>query len=150
MSLPMCVWGQTQTNNSISKKGNEWAFQELGCVQNERATQDTLFHVGALPFSSRMDVCVEIDAGNDETICPGECLTLEADYDPVHASNTYFVEPIGFELVAPLDAGTVIPSGTDDIWSSVISIPFDFCFCDYFSHVITSLVVIEGTFISYI
>ncbi|HAY57106.1 MAG TPA: hypothetical protein DCX49_06680, partial [Flavobacteriales bacterium] len=93
-----------------------------------------------------MDVCVEIDAGNDETICLGECLTFEADYDPIHASNTYVVEPLGFELVAPLNAGTVIPSGTDDTWSQVISIPFDFCF---FGNTYSSLIVGSNGVVSF-
>ncbi|MGB0150552.1 MAG: hypothetical protein ACPF87_06650, partial [Flavobacteriales bacterium] len=146
MSSSMGGWGQTQLSNSISKEGNEGAFQELGCVQNAWATQDTLFHVGALPSSARMDVCVEIDAGNDETICLGECLTFEADYDPIHASNTYVVEPLGFELVAPLNAGTVIPSGTDDTWSQVISIPFDFCF---FGNTYSSLIVGSNGVVSF-
>ena len=142
----MGVWGQTQLSNPISKEGNEGAFQELGCVQNAWANHDTLFHVGALPSSARMDVCLEIDAGNDETICLGECLTFEADYDPIHASNTYVVEPLGFELVAPLNAGTVIPSGIDDTWSQVISIPFDFCF---FGNTYNSLVVGSNGVVSF-
>ncbi len=57
------------------------------------------------------------------------CTTLVADYPVLNAPTTYTVEPIAnATLPYPLNQGTVTISTTDDIWSALIPMGFDFCF----------------------
>ncbi|MBL7766426.1 MAG: gliding motility-associated C-terminal domain-containing protein [Chitinophagaceae bacterium] len=59
--------------------------------------------------------------------CSG-CDTLKAvTTSPSIGTSNYIVSQITYNPF-PYTPGTVIPLFTDDLWSSVISMPFDFCF----------------------
>jgi gliding motility-associated-like protein len=57
------------------------------------------------------------------------CTTLTAEFPELNAPTTYTVESIAdATLPYPLNQGTVTISTTDDIWSALIPMGFDFCF----------------------
>ena len=69
-----------------------------------------------------------IVAADDSTICtPGASVTLYVQTAPSYGTSTYTVDAIPFS--SEVHAGTnAIPSGSDDINSSAISLGFSFCF----------------------
>ncbi|HTO38487.1 MAG TPA: gliding motility-associated C-terminal domain-containing protein [Brumimicrobium sp.] len=75
--------------------------------------------------------CPSVDAGEDVNIdCTETCVTLTAN--PFHAGNTdtYVVESIPYAPPIPFNhpGGTAVSVNTDDVWSPLINLPFDFCF----------------------
>lgn len=71
--------------------------------------------------------CPSVDAGPDQDICPGNCVTLTAE--PVGGAETssYIYDPIPYTPFS-YNTGTQVLNNTDDIWSDVIALPFNFCF----------------------
>jgi len=74
--------------------------------------------------------CPSIDVGPDTTIGCGasSCVLLSVDYLNVGQTSSYSVSPIPYTPPYPFTGGTQLFIGIDDIWSSVISMPFNFCF----------------------
>ena len=76
--------------------------------------------------------CPSIDLGLDITLpeCVDPCLPLDvtADFFDVGSTTSYNVESIDFCPPFPFTVGTPIFVGTDDVFSDVIPLPFDFCF----------------------
>jgi gliding motility-associated-like protein len=66
------------------------------------------------------------------------CTTLTADFPELNAPTAYTVESIAdASLPYPLNQGTVTISTTDDVWSAVIPMGFDFCFFgDTYSNIV--------------
>jgi gliding motility-associated-like protein len=72
--------------------------------------------------------CPSVDAGPDQTInCVGS-VQLEATALHTGLTNTYAVSTIPYAPPYPYNTGTPILVNIDDRWSSVISLPFNFCF----------------------
>jgi len=72
--------------------------------------------------------CPNVNAGPDQQInCVGTS-TLVAS--PLHTgqTNTYLVSSIPYAPPFPFNTGTPIMVNIDDRWSSVIQLPFNFCF----------------------
>ena len=71
--------------------------------------------------------CPAVVAAGATTVCPGNCTTLSATVQATLGTTSYTVNAIPY---APFSytAGTPIIVGMDDIFSGVISIPFNFCF----------------------
>lgn len=71
-----------------------------------------------------------IDAGLDVILDCGEtCTDLNASYLYTGQSDTYSVSSIPYAPPFPYTGlANPISVGVDDIWSSVINLPFDFCF----------------------
>ncbi len=71
--------------------------------------------------------CPAVDAGADQQICPGECVNLEAI--PVGGAETssYTYDVIPY---APFsyNTGTQVLNNTDDLWTGIVALPFNFCF----------------------
>lgn len=75
--------------------------------------------------------CPSIDAGADQTLtCNQPCATLNAIPFHAGATTTYTVAsiphtpPIAYNQAG----GTAVSVGTDDVWSPVVNLPFNFCF----------------------
>jgi len=72
--------------------------------------------------------CPSVNAGPDQTInCVGS-VQLEANALHTGLTNTYAVSSIPYAPPYPYNTGIPILVNIDDRWSSVISLPFNFCF----------------------
>lgn len=90
------------------------------------------------PGCARVDATIEFsDLGRLETNEKGEyiiCengtvnLALGASYYDILKTNTYRVDPIEYKPPFPFKGGGAIELTTDDVWSDVIDLGFDFCF----------------------
>lgn len=71
-----------------------------------------------------------IDAGDDITIdCGEDCVELTADYLDTGETTSYEVSSIPYDTSYPFrDLENRVSVNIDDRWSSVINLPFDFCF----------------------
>lgn len=66
---------------------------------------------------------------DDTVLCAPATLTLRADYLATGSTtSSYTVSSIPFNPPYPVTAGTPFSIGVDDIWSSAITLPFEFCF----------------------
>ncbi|MFH1321393.1 MAG: PKD domain-containing protein, partial [Bacteroidota bacterium] len=74
--------------------------------------------------------CPNVDAGTDITIpCGGpSCVDLTATFLETGETTTYTVSSVTFAPPYSFTGGTSIIIGDDDIWSGVITLPFNFCF----------------------
>jgi large repetitive protein len=75
--------------------------------------------------------CPTINAGPDQTIpCTQSSVNLLATPFATGATTTYGVSPIAYAPPTPYDlvAGTGISIGTDDVWGSIVTLPFSFCY----------------------
>lgn len=72
--------------------------------------------------------CPAVNAGPDQTVgCSNPCANLSAGYFYAGQTTTYAAIPIPY-LPNPYNAGNSILVNIDDTWSSVINLPFNFCF----------------------
>jgi gliding motility-associated-like protein len=71
-----------------------------------------------------------VNAGPDQTLnCSTPCATLTATPFNAGATTSYSVGSIPHNPPIPYNqAGTGVSVGTDDIWSPIINLPFNFCF----------------------
>lgn len=60
-------------------------------------------------------------------ICQGQTANLTATAIVNNATNTYSVSSIPYTPF-PYSGGTGVSVGTDDVWSNIITLPFNFCF----------------------
>ena len=73
--------------------------------------------------------CPGIDLGPDTTIsCNTPCVTLNASILDVGLTNTYTVSSLSYAPPYPFNQGNAIFVNLDDVWSELISLPFNFCF----------------------
>lgn len=70
-----------------------------------------------------------VDAGQDVTLDCGEtCTELTADFLHTGQTSEYEVHSIPYNPPFPFTGGTPVSANTDDVWSPLINMPFDFCF----------------------
>ncbi len=74
--------------------------------------------------------CPNIIASNDTTLDCIPCIDLSATVLHTGETTTYGVMSIPYAPPFPFSGGTQIPITSDDDWSNVINIPFNFCFYD--------------------
>ncbi len=76
--------------------------------------------------------CPSIDLGPDialpECYDPCQSLELTADVFETGLPTSYEVQSIPFSPPYSLTAGTQFSINTDDVWSSLITLPFNFCY----------------------
>lgn len=76
--------------------------------------------------------CPDIDLGPDITLpeCgePCQALALTADVFETGATTSYAVQGIPFNPPYDFNTGTQFSINTDDVWSGLINLPFNFCF----------------------
>ena len=73
--------------------------------------------------------CPQVNAGSDVTICSGNSTTLTASLVTNNATTSYSVAAIP-NSPYPYAGGTAVSAGTDDVYSPVINLPFNFCYFD--------------------
>ena len=73
--------------------------------------------------------CPNVDAGPDVDLECGEaCVDLTASFLQTGETTTYDVSSIDYDPPFPFTGGTPVSVNTDDVWSPIIPLPFDFCF----------------------
>ncbi len=75
--------------------------------------------------------CPNVYAGQDSTLdCGVPCIDLNAVPFDAGATTSYAVNSIPYSPPVTFGqaGGTPVSVGTDDVWSGVINLPFDFCF----------------------
>lgn len=92
---------------------------------------------GSVPACPSIDA-VDID-GNDaiEISCTSACAELVAVVPETGATTSYVVNSIPYDPPFPFTGGTSLFVGSDDIWSSLVTLPFNFCFYgNMYSHAV--------------
>lgn len=83
-------------------------------------------------YSSESTGCPDIDLGADIALpeCSDPCVEMELTAEVFESGETtsYEVCSIDYNPPYPFNAGTGFSIGTDDVWSPLINLPFDFCF----------------------
>ena len=105
----------------------------LGCKQPKLPKLLLLFTFTfvSLVSHSQSIFCPNIDAGTDQTLnCSQPCASLSASYLDLRQTDSYVVQSIPH--VPPLaynqPGGAGVSVNIDDVFSSVINLPFPFCF----------------------
>lgn len=82
-------------------------------------------------FGQGAPYCPSVNAqfgtGPSTTICTGNCATIASSVVPVNLTNTYSIQSIPYAPYS-FTTGTSVNAGTDDIWSSVVPLGFNFCY----------------------
>lgn len=79
-------------------------------------------------FLQAQIAAIEVYAGNDTSAsCSNPCVTLNPTFSNSFETTSYLVWPTAYNPYS-FTTGTPIFVNTDDIWSSVINLPFNFCF----------------------
>lgn len=77
-------------------------------------------------------------AGDFDVTCEDNCTTVYAGVLETGLTTEYAVSAIEYNPPFPFNAGTGFSVGTDDVWSSALTIPFNFC---YFGNTYNQIVV---------
>ncbi len=64
----------------------------------------------------------------DYPVDADRCFVLEANYTVINETTSYEVSLIPFVNLTGLTNETLVTVSGDDKWSSVLQLPFDFCF----------------------
>ncbi len=73
--------------------------------------------------------CPNVDAGPDVTLdCDDSCTELTASFLNTGETSDYEASSITYDPPFPFTGGTPVSVNTDDVWSSSIPLPFEFCF----------------------
>jgi gliding motility-associated-like protein len=77
--------------------------------------------------------CPFVNAGPDQTAdCSSAqgCSNLTATFLDIRETSSYSIESIPHTLPIPYNqtGGTQVSANTDDVWSSIITLPFSFCY----------------------
>ncbi len=89
-------------------------------------------------FSQGAPFCPSIVAsGPPSPVCLAGCSTLTANVVPVNSTTNYSIQAIPYVPYA-YTGGTPVSVGTDDIWSTVINLPYKFC---YFGNTYTQCII---------
>lgn len=75
--------------------------------------------------------CPDVNAGPDQTLtCNDACATISATAFQAGSTTNYSVASIPHNPPIAYDAagGTAVSVGQDDVWSSIITLPFTFCY----------------------
>ncbi|HWY13382.1 MAG TPA: hypothetical protein VN026_18785, partial [Bacteroidia bacterium] len=82
-------------------------------------------------------VNAQVGTGPSTTICQGNCVTLTSTVVPINQNNTYSIQSITY---APYSytTGTSIIANTDDVWSAITPLGFNFC---YFGNTFSNCII---------
>ena len=72
-------------------------------------------------------VNAQVGTGPSTTICQGNCVTLTSTVVPINQNNTYSIQSIAYGPYS-YTTGTSIIANTDDIWSAITPLGFNFCY----------------------
>ena len=70
-----------------------------------------------------------VDVYQQGTICsPGDCTDLKAIYTDIKETTSYTVSSLPYQALYSYGGGTQLDASSDDKWSPIVTLPFDFCF----------------------
>ena len=93
-----------------------------------------------------LNLSAQVDAGQDVTICNIQTVDLSADYTPNSVgTNDYTIESIPLNM-DPTATGTGIATLTDDSYSGIIDVGFDFCF---YGNVYNQLLISTNNYVTF-
>ena len=104
-----------------------------------------IFIIPKLIFSQAPG-CPDIQVANATVDCNNPCVDLIAEYLHTGETTNYQVDSITYNPPYPFTGGTSAFVGTDDIFSGIVTIPFDFCF---YGNIYNQLVVGANGLISF-
>ncbi len=104
-----------------------------------------IFIIPKLIFSQAPG-CPDIQVANATVDCNNPCVDLIAEYLHTGETTNYQVDSITYNPPYPFTGGTSAFVGTDDIFSGIVNIPFDFCF---YGNIYNQLVVGANGLISF-
>ncbi len=89
-----------------------------------------IFFVFLIPFSliGQAPGCPNIQVDDETVNCNNPCVDLVAEFLQTGETSTYSVSSIPYNPPYAFTGGTSAFVGTDDVFSNIIAIPFDFCF----------------------
>lgn len=91
--------------------------------------------------------CPNVDAGNNATVnCTSNCTTLNSTFLQTGETTSYSVTSIPYSPPYSYSSGTGIIMNIDDVWSSLLTLPFNFCF---FGQVYNKIVIGSNGLISF-
>ncbi|MEW5677529.1 choice-of-anchor J domain-containing protein, partial [Flavobacterium enshiense] len=110
-----------------------WVQAVCGSTDSSEWVGPYVFSVYAPPGCANVDVVgVGVDIVNNQVLlCPGttgQNVELSASYFGIGATTSYEVSTIPYSPPFPFTGGTQMNITTDDIWSGVVNLPFNFCF----------------------
>lgn len=79
----------------------------------------------------------QVGTGASTTICQGNCVTLTSTVVPINQNTTYSIQSIPYTPYS-FTTGTSIIANTDDIWSAVTPLGFNFC---YFGNTFSNCII---------
>ena len=93
------------------------------------AGPQNFFILAALPGCAGVDIDLQTSTPGVLNLCPGEnCVDLTATFFETGDTTTYEVTAIPFTPPFPFTGGIPTSVAIDDVWSNVITLPFNFCF----------------------
>ncbi len=96
-------------------------------------------------LSAQASACPQVNAGVDQTICPGQCVNLTATIQGPHATTSYIGNAIPYSPYS-YTTGTPVLVNIDDVWTPVINMPF--CF-QFYGNTYNQLVIGSNGLISF-
>ncbi len=108
-----------------------------GCVSINFQSDGGINEAGfTINWSCSQDDCYSDESTNllavnptitPDTICQGQCVTLNASPTPINETTDYALTQIDYNPF-PFIGSTEVTVNSDDQWSPAIQLPFDFCF----------------------
>ena len=110
------------------KKDYTFDFSYLNRRFNTAIFSFFLFLISAVAVAQGPG-CPNVDAGADVDLdCGVDCVDLTASFLQTGETTSYEVTSIDYAPPFPFTGGTPVSVNTDDVWSPIIPLPFDFCF----------------------
>jgi len=105
----------------------------------------SFFTFPVLELSAQASACPAVNAGPDQSICPGQCVNLTATIQGPHATTSYIGSAIPYSPYS-FTTGTAVLVNIDDVWTPVINLPF--CF-QFFGNTYNQMVIGSNGLISF-
>ena len=72
---------------------------------------------------------VQVNVPTPSPACnTGDCTDLTAVYTQLEQTTNYTAAPITYSPSFPFTGGTLLDASSDDVWSPVVNLPFNFSF----------------------
>ncbi|HET8838008.1 MAG TPA: PKD domain-containing protein, partial [Flavobacteriaceae bacterium] len=105
-----------------------------GCTAVYTQIVEVTFNEGAPgPGCPNVEISTNLEIGNGGSVtipCDEDSVTLTANYLDIGETTSYTVQSIPFAPPFPFTGGSGTNLSSDDTWSSVVPLGFDFCFYD--------------------
>jgi gliding motility-associated-like protein len=130
------VAGVITSDNPYTATGLSAGFYEFyvraicsSTDQSAWAGPQNFFILATLPGCAGVDIDLQTSTPGVLNLCPGEnCVDLSASFFETGDTTTYDITSIPFTPPFPFTGGIPTSVNTDDVWTPVIDLPFNFCF----------------------